>query len=131
MPSATASRRPPSRQKYCVNCQQLPSCPTQQRARMERRLAEGGGPVARFLSRIVAAETAEDVHQEGRERRRAIVYAAKVRRLTKRVPPRTTPQTRRGRRAQEMTASVSAADAVRRQGVRQQAVGRSELRKYI
>jgi hypothetical protein len=94
---------------------------------MDRRLVTG--PRTRFLSRIMAAKTAEDVREEGRERRRAIVYAAKVNRLTKRVPPRTTPQTRRGQRAREMTASVLAADAVCCQRVRQQAdlFGRSEL----
>ena len=73
---------------------------------MERRLT-AGGPSTRFLSRIVAAETAEDVVEKGRERRRAVVYAAKVNRLTKRVPPSPI-ETRRGQRAREMTASVLA-----------------------
>jgi len=94
---------------------------------MERRLT---GPRTRFLSRIVAAETAEDVVERERERRRAVVYAAKVNRLTKRVPPRTTPETRRGQRAREMTASVLAADAFRRQRFREEAGG-SELREYL
>ena len=126
MPSA---RRPPSWQKYVVDCRRQ-TCPTEQRAQMERRLT---GPRTRFLSRIVAAETAEDLVEKGRERRRAVVYAAKVNRLTKRVPPRTTPETRRGQRAREMTASVLAADAFRRQRFREAgaAAGGSELREYL
>ncbi len=133
MPSSSQPRRPPSWQKYCVDRRRRQMCPTLQRVRMDRRLAEGGGPVTRFLSRIVAVETAEDVREEGQERRRAIVYAAKVHRLTKSVPPRTTPQMRGGQKTQETTASVLAADTVCRQRVWQQAdlFIRSELREYL
>jgi len=80
----------------------------------------------------VAAETAEDVVERERERRRAVVYAAKVNRLTKRVPPSPI-ETRRGQRAREMTASVLAADAFCRQRFREAgaAAGGSELREYL
>ncbi len=79
---------------------------------MDHRLANGG-PITQFLSRIVAAKAEEDVCEEGREGRLAIVYATKVHRLMKRIPPRTTPQMRRGRQAQELKASVLAADVAR------------------
>ncbi len=99
---------------------------------MNRRLAADGGPVTRNLTQTVTAEGEEDIRQEGRERRRAVVYAAKVRRLTKTVPPRTTAQTRMARQAQEMTASVLAADTARRARLQQRQAGdRFELREYI
>jgi len=99
---------------------------------MNRRLAADGGPVTRNLTQTVTAEGEEDIRQEGRERRRAVVYAAKVRRLTKTVPPRTTAQTRMARQAQEMTASVLAADTARRARLQQRRAGdRFELREYI
>jgi len=71
-------RQQPYWQRYCINYRQQPSCPTRQRHYMDRRLAAGGGPITRFLDRIVAAETAEDVCKEGWEHCRAVVYATKV-----------------------------------------------------
>ena len=113
--------RQSSWQRYCIDHRQQPLCPTCQKPYMDCRLAAGGGPITWFLNWIVAAAAEEDVQEEGRECRQAIVYAAKVRWLTKRIPLRTMPQTRRGRQAQELMASTLVADATHRKRAKQHA----------